>query len=61
MKKKFSKDRNYVALALIKRARAGSGSHGKSEKAIRRNAKIKLVSSEELKDIFNKHLINDFK
>lgn len=40
-KQKVSKPRNHVVLAFMKRA-GGSGSHGKSKKALRQQAKQEL-------------------
>jgi hypothetical protein len=42
-KPKVPKERNEIVFALAKRAGAGSGTHGKTTKALRRAEKIKLM------------------
>ena len=42
-KPKVPKERNEIVFALAKRAGAGSGAHGKTNKALRRAEKIKLM------------------
>lgn len=44
--KKVSKPRNHVVLAFMQRA-GGSGSHGKSNKALRKQAKQELKKESE--------------
>jgi hypothetical protein len=42
-KPKVPKERNAAVVQLIKRAGAGSGPHGKTNKALRRAEKMKLM------------------